>query len=159
MLTKEKFIQLSQQYMDDIFRFAFSCVKSKADADDVTQIVLLRLYETDKTFESDCHLKNWLIRVTLNECRKYWRSPWRRTEDFTEYASSIPFESSGHSDVFDTVMSLDQKYRVVIFLYYYEGYAVKEIANLLKIPQGTVGIRLKRAKEQLRKILSEEAYL
>ena len=159
MLTKEKFIQLSQQYMDDIFRFAFSCVKSKADADDVTQIVLLRLYETDKTFESDCHLKNWLIRVTLNECRKYWRSPWRRTEDFTEYASSIPFESSGHSDVFDAVMSLDQKYRVVIFLYYYEGYAVKEIANLLKIPQGTVGIRLKRAKEQLRKILSEEAYL
>ena len=158
MLTKEQFVQLAQLYMDTIFRLAFNCLKSKTDADDVTQTVLLRLYETGKTFENEDHLKYWLIRVTLNECKKYWRSPWRRTEDFQDYANSLTVEEPRHSELFDAVMALDQKYRVVIFLYYYEGYTLKEIARLLKLPQGTVGTRLKRAKERLKKILSEEAF-
>ncbi len=157
MPTREQFIQLAQLHMDTIFRLAFNCLKSKTDADDVTQTVLLRLYETEKRFENEEHLKYWLIRVTLNECKKYWRSPWRRTEDFEDYANSLTVEGPKHSELFDAVMALDQKYRVVIFLYYYEGYTMKEIASLLKLPQGTVGTRLKRAKERLKKILLEEA--
>ena len=81
MPNKEQFVQQARQYMDMIFRLAFSWLKSQADADDVTQTVLLRLYESDKEFDSDDHLKHWLIRVTVNECRKHWRSPWSRTED------------------------------------------------------------------------------
>lgn len=57
--------------MDAVFRLAFSYLKSRADADDITQTVLLRFYETDKVFESDAHVKNWLLRVTVNECRKH----------------------------------------------------------------------------------------
>ena len=75
MPDKEQFLDLAQRHMDAVFRLAFSCLKSRTDADDVTQTVLLRLYETDKTFESDEHAKYWLIRVTLNECKKHWRSP------------------------------------------------------------------------------------
>ena len=58
MLKKEQFVQLAQQYMDTIFRLAFSYLKSQPDADDVTQTVLLRLYQSDKDFQSDCHLKH-----------------------------------------------------------------------------------------------------
>lgn len=127
MPDKEQFLDLAQRHMDAVFRLAFSCLKSRTDADDVTQTVLLRLYETDKTFESDEHAKYWLIRVTLNECKKHWRSPWRHTEDYAEYANTLTFEQPRYSEVFDAVMALDPKYRVVIYLYYYEGYKIEEM--------------------------------
>ena len=156
MPEKDLFIQRAQRYMDDLFRLAFSWLKSRADADDVTQTVLLRLYETDKIFESEEHVRHWLVRVTINECKKYWRSPWWRTEDFTDYANTLVFEQPEASGLFDAVMALGPKYRIVIFLYYYEGYSIEEISQVLKLPRGTVGTRLKRGREQLKQTLSEE---
>ena len=159
MPEKDLFIQRAQRYMDDLFRLAFSWLKSRADADDVTQTVLLRLYETDKIFESEEHVRHWLVRVTINECKKYWRSPWGRTEDFTDYANTLVFEQPEASGLFDAVMALGPKYRIVIFLYYYEGYSIEEISQVLKLPRGTVGTRLKRGREQLKQTLSEEVSL
>lgn len=159
MPEKDLFIQRAQRYMDNLFRLAFSWLKSRADADDVTQTVLLRLYETDKIFESEEHVRHWLVRVTINECKKYWRSPWRRTEDFTDYANTLVFEQPKASGLFDAVMALGPKYRIVIFLYYYEGYSIEEISQVLKLPRGTVGTRLKRGREQLKQTLSEEVSL
>ena len=156
MPDKEQFLDLAQRHMDAVFRLAFSCLKSRADADDVTQTVLLRLYETDKTFESDDHVKYWLIRVTLNECRKHWRSPWRHTEDYAEYANTLTFEQPRYSEVFDAVMALDPKYRVVIYLYYYEGYTAPEVGALLGLKPSTVQTRLSRAREKLKAQLKEE---
>lgn len=159
MDENEQFIRRAKLHMDDVFRLAFSCLKSRTDADDVTQTVLLRLYESKKVFESEDHVKHWLIRVTLNECRKLWRSPWSRTVDFADYADTLHFAQPPDRELFDAVMALPPKYRVVIFLHYYEGYKLEEIARLLNVPRGTVGTRLKRAREQLKKIFSEEAFL
>lgn len=156
MADKEQFIQLAQQSMDMIFRLAFNCLKNRADADDVTQTVLLRLYQTDRMFESEEHRKYWLIRVTLNECKKHWRSPWRRTEDLAAYIDTLPLEEGRCRDLLRAVMELDRKYRVVIYLHYYEGYTIEEIAGLLKLPRGTVGTRLARARNRLKANLSEE---
>lgn len=157
MPNKEQFVQQIRQYMDMIFRLAFNCLKSQADADDVTQTVLLRLYETEKVFDNEDHLKHWLVRVTLNECKKHWRSPWNRTEEYENYVSTLVFDEPQYSDLFEAIMGLDTKYRIVIYLYYYEGYSIEEIAGLLRLPRGTVGTRLKRAREQLKQKLSEEA--
>ena len=157
MPNKELFVQQIRQYMDMIFRLAFNCLKSQADADDVTQTVLLRLYETEKVFDNEDHLKHWLVRVTLNECKKHWRSPWNRTEEYENYVSTLVFDEPQYSDLFEAIMGLDTKYRIVIYLYYYEGYSIEEIAGLLRLPRGTVGTRLKRAREQLKQKLSEEA--
>ena len=159
MDQNEQFIQRAKLHMDGIFRLAFSCLKSRADADDVTQTVLLRLYESDKVFASEEHVRHWLIRVTLNECRKHWRSPWSRTEDFADYADKLTFDQPPDRALFDAVMALKPKYRVVIFLHYYEGYKLEEIAQLLNLPRGTVGTQLKRAREQLKKALTEEVVL
>ena len=159
MPDREGFVQLAQRYMDTVFRLALSCVKSRVDADDITQTVLLRLYETDKSFESDDHLKHWLIRVTLNECKKHWRSPWRRTEDLDAYTQSLAFEEESCRDLLRAVLALDTKYRVVIYLHYYEGYTIGEMARLLKLPPGTVGTRLARARNRLKADLSEEETL
>ena len=75
MLTREQFVELAKQFQDMIFRLAFSYLKSAEDADDVTQEVLLRLYQSDRSFESNEHIRYWLVRVTINECKKIWRSP------------------------------------------------------------------------------------
>lgn len=155
MVVEENFTSLAQKYMDSVFRLAFSYLKSRADADDVTQNVLLALYRTDKAFESEAHVKNWLIRVTVNECKKFWRSPWRRAEDIDAYVSALSFEDRDSRALFDAIMALDKKYRAVIVLHYYEGYSIREMAEILGAPTGTVGVWLSRARERLKLELTE----
>ena len=157
MLSTEEFKRCAQEYMDVVFRVAFSCLRSQTDAEDVTQEVLLRLYETDYVFESRAHIKNWLVKVTYNECRKFWRRLWRRHENIDDYAEQLAFEEADCQDLFTAVMKLDRTKRiVVVVLYYLEGYQIQEIAGILKIPPGTVGTRLARARKELRKYLEEE---
>ena len=155
MFSEEQFTSLASTYMDMIFRLAFGYLKSRADADDVTQTVLLRLYKTDKAFESDAHVKNWLLRVTVNECKKFLRSPWRRTEDFEAYAETLSFDEPRYAGLFEAIMALDQKCRAAVVLHYCEGYSISEISALLRVPTGTVGTRLKRAREKLKLYLSD----
>lgn len=156
MFTREQFTLVAEQHMDMIFRIAFSYLRSREDADDVTQNVLLALYRTDKAFRDGDHLKAWLIRVTINACRKILRSPWRRRNaPLEEYAGAMPFQEARDSDLFLAIMALDVKYRSVIVLYYYEGYDIAEIGNLLGIPVGTVGTRLARARNMLKSTLAE----
>ena len=156
MLSTEEFKRCAQEYMDVVFRVAFSCLRSQTDAEDVTQEVLLRLYETDYVFESRAHIKNWLVKVTYNECRKFWRRLWRRHENIDDYAEQLAFEETDCQDLFTAVMKLDRAKRLVVVLYYLEGYQIQEIAGILKIPPGTVGTRLARARKELRKYLEEE---
>ena len=156
MLSTEEFKRCAQEFMDVVFRVAFSCLRSQTDAEDVTQEVLLRLYETDYVFESRAHIKNWLVKVTYNECRKFWRRLWRRHENIDDYAEQLAFEETDCQDLFTAVMKLDRAKRIVVVLYYLEGYQIQEIAGILKIPPGTVGTRLARARKELRKYLEEE---
>ena len=157
MLSDEQFTSCARRYMDTIFRVACNYMKSRTDADDITQNVLLKLYNADKVFESDDHMKHWLIRVTINECKKTLIAPWRHTEPISDYADSLQFTSQEHSDLFDTVMELPKKYRMVIFLHYYEDYSTEEISKLLRIPKATVCTHLSRGRERLKAILLLEA--
>lgn len=154
-MTDQQFVPLAQRYMDTIFRVAYSYLRSQADADDVTQDVLIQLYKTDTAFESDDHLKHWLIRVTVNRCKNIFRSPWRKVEDIADYENSLTFEAPEHRELFDAVMALDKRYRLPVLLYYYEGYSQKEIAGLLSLPEETVRTRLFRARGKLKATLTE----
>lgn len=97
MFTEKQFTRLAELYMDTVFRLAFNYTKSKAEADDITQDVLIKLYRTDKAFESEAHIKHWLIRVTINECKKAFLSPWKRVEPLEEYASTISLRKTSGS--------------------------------------------------------------
>lgn len=154
-MTNERFTCLAETYMDTVFRLAFSYIKSRSDADDITQNVLLKLLRYEGEFESEAHVKHWLIRVTVNECRSAWRAPWRKHEDIEEYANSLAMPSREHRDLFEAVMGLPQKYRTVIYLFYYEGYSTREVAALLSVPEATVRTQLMRGRERLRKTLTE----
>ncbi|MBO4938689.1 MAG: sigma-70 family RNA polymerase sigma factor [Oscillospiraceae bacterium] len=155
MLTNEQFTRCVSAYIDTVFRLSLNYMKNSADAEDVTQNVFEKLLKEQKTFESDDHIRYWLIRVTINECRKMLRSVWRRAENIEDYASKLSFTTPEHSELFYAVMELPQKYRVPIYLYYYEEYSTEQIGTMLKIPQATVCTQLKRGRELLRKILQE----
>ena len=156
MLTKERFTHLAQRYMDTIFRVAFSYLKSREDADDVVQNTLLALYRTDREFDGEEHVKAWLIRVAANESKKLLRSPWRRRgEPLEDYENTLRFDRPEDRELYAAIMALDGKYRAVIVLYYYEGYSIRETAQLLRVPPATVGTRLARAREKLRLSLTE----
>lgn len=155
-MSKEEFITFAEKYMDTIYRVAYSWTKNPNDANDVTQDVLIHLFKTTKEFESDFHLKNWLIRVTINQCKMLFRSPWNKMEDLGEYANTLGFEEESYLDLFRAVMNLDKKYRIPLLLFYYEGYSTAEISSILKIPEKTVSTRLFRAKAKLKDYLKEE---
>ena len=155
-MSREEFEKIAEKYMDTKYRGAYSWMKNQHDANDVTQIVLLKFYKTTKSFESDDHIKNWLINVTVNECKMIFRSPWSKTEDITDYAQTLGFEEEQHYDLFQAVMKLDKKYSVLLMLFYYDGYSTKEISSMIGVPEKTVSTRLFRAKAKLKNYLKED---
>ena len=155
MFTEEQFTDLVNKYINTVFRVALNYLKNPSDAEDVTQTVFEKLLRQTKPFESETHIRYWLIRVTVNECRYMLRSPWRKQESIDDYARMLAFESREQSDLFQAVMDLPKKYRIPIYLHYYERYDTSDIAEILKIPKGTVCTNLKRGRELLKKQLQE----
>lgn len=144
-------LYLFHRYRDDVYRLAVNYTRSRADAEDVCQTVFLKLLEQpDLTPGKE---KAWLMQVTANQCRDLLRSAWWKRTVPLESAFRVPT-----SEVDETIYCLEKlppKYRVVLYLHYYEQYTTAEISQLLKIPMGTVSTRMKRAKEQLKSMLKE----
>lgn len=155
MFTNEQFSCLVKKYIDTVFRIALNDTKSVHDAQDLTQNVFLALLKEKKPFESEEHIRHWLIRVTVNECKKWHRSPWRAHVSFEEYAAALPEATQRDREVLRAVMALPRKYRLPIYLYYYEQYSTAEIADILRIPKGTVCTNLRRSREMLKLDLQE----
>ena len=155
MLDNEQYTRLVRRYIDTVFRVALNYLRSPADAEDVTQTVFEKLLREKKGFENEEHIRAWLIRVAVNECKKQLRSPWRRVEPLEDYLTAVAFDNPAHSDLYRAVMELPKKYRMAIYLHYYEGYSTQEIASLLRIPKNTVCSHLKRGRELLKLQLQE----
>ena len=160
MLTNEQFSCLVKKYIDMVFRVALNYTKSVPDAEDITQDVFFVLFREKKPFESEEHIRHWLIRVTVNEGKRWLRSPWRRHISYEEYIAALPDVTEENRDILRTVMALPVKYRMPIYLYYYEEYSTAEIAEILKIPKGTVCTYLSRGREMLKlQLMEDEEYV
>lgn len=140
-----------------VYRLALAQTTNPDDAEDVFQEVFLRLVRSRRSFESDEHLKAWLIRVTVNCSRSLWRTILRRGEIPMEDDLSCGEVQSpcGPSDVYESIMRLPPKYRVVIHLYYYEDLPIESIGAALKIGYGAAAKRLSRARKLLKQELKE----
>lgn len=145
------------KYKDNLFAVAFNVCKNAADADDVVQDTFIQYHTSDKEFESEQHIKAWLIRVAINRAINITRSFWRRQSmPLEDYMQTLTFETSEASTLFDEVMHLPEKYRVVIHLFYYEDYSIREISEILKVTENNVKVRLTRGRKLLKKALEEE---
>ena len=155
MQETEAFTKAAERYMDTVYRVALAYSRKPETADDVTQEVFLRLFRSDKQFNGEEHLKSWLIRVTVNECKRSFASLWNRMQTLDEYAEKLSFSSDEESETFQIVMSLPRKYRMVIHLHYFEGYSTSEISQLLDITVSTVCSQLSRGRKKLKDLLTE----
>lgn len=144
-----------QTYAETLYRLAYTQLRVRADAEDVVQEVFLAYLRRAPNFADSEHERAWLIRVTLNRCRDLLRSAWRRRRG--EMPDDIPAEMPHEeSELLAAVTALPTRYRAPIHLYYYEGYAIREIAELLGCRPATVGTRLARGRRLLRAALGGE---
>lgn len=156
-MSDDEYNRIVNQYADIVYRVALSYSKSSHDAEDVVQSTFMKLLIKEVSFQDEDHIRKWLIRVAVNACKDLHMSFWRRNVDSIEEMQSEPeFTTEERSSLYDTVMELPVKYRIVIHLFYYEGYSAKEIAGLLHIREATVRTRLVRARKQLKQMLKED---
>ena len=155
-LSKEEVFALAvQRYSDTVFRAALHNCSCTADAEDVVQDVFEKLLQYKGRFESEEHLKAWLLRVAINRCHDLTRAACQKN---TELDENLPAPDVLEEDgsVLDAIRTLPENYRNAIYLHYYEGYTAAEIGRMMAVPTNTVLSWLRRARAQLHTMLKEE---
>ncbi len=156
VLDSSEFNRIVDKYADVVFRSALSFCKNKSDAEDITQNTFVKLLKREDGFESDDHIRKWLIRVTANESKSLWRSFWsKKVISFGDLDYEPAYIEPEKNEIFIEVMKLPEKYRTVLHLYYYENYHCDEIASVLGISESNVQTRLMRARKMLKEKLGE----
>lgn len=154
-MSQAEILELFDQYHNMVYRIALTATRSVQDAEDVTQTVFLKLLDGCPAPQPGKE-RAWLAQVTVNACRNLMRSFWnRKTEPLDE---NISFPAPEEALLFDTVMALPTKLRIVIHLHYYEGYTCAEIGQMLRLSSSAVSMRLHRARNMRRSSLKEENY-
>lgn len=141
---------LVKKHSKSMLKAAYAVVKNRDDAEDAVQEAFIKLIKKQPAFNDEEHEKAWLLRVTINLSKDMLKASNRKNEPVTNDFIYIQQEQD---KVLPYVMKLEEKYRTVIHLYYYEGYSIKEIASILSLPVATVGTRLRRGKAKLKNIL------
>lgn len=148
-----------EEYADMVWRVCLYHLKNRADTEDVFQNVFLKYMLHEEAFYNHEHEKAWILRVSINACKDYLKSFFRRNvislEVLGEIESEIPEE---HREVLEAVLSLPKKYKDTIYLYYYEGYPVAEIGKILGKKENTIYSLLSRGRELLKKELGGEGF-
>lgn len=157
---KKDWSRYSWDYYQLIYRVAFSQVKNHADAEDITQEVFLKIIRHDMRYQSMEHERAWIVRVTINLCRDLLKSKWHKTSVSMEEVSEAQRGSCENfteiqDDMMWAVLQLPEKYRNCLYLFYYEDYSIKEIAQSLEMPENTVKTNLKRGRQALKEFLEK----
>lgn len=157
MRTDEEITKAIDQYADMVRRLCFVHLKNYADTEDIFQTVFLSYAQSQVEFTSEEHEKAWLIRVTINACKDLLKSFFRRhvvsMDQLYHFPADTPDE---HRYLLEEVLKLPEKYRHVIYLFYYEGYTAVEISDLLNRRVNTIYTWLDRGRNQLRDVLTDE---
>lgn len=152
--TEAELRRIVNIYTKSLLRLACTYTKSVPDAEDVVQEVMVRLITKKPWFENETHEKAWLIRVTINISINYVKAVKRRRSEPLNY--DIPEIPEEKYYLIETMDALPEKYRTVLYLYYFEGYSVKEIAIILKKTDSTITTWMSRARKKLKALLEKE---
>ncbi len=158
-LTDEEFDILINKYYNMLFVIAYKYTRDTFNSEDAVQDTFLKLYRAHKGFESEEHIKNWLIRVTINECINIVKKNRKILLIDQEYINNLPDTSDAdekNEEIWHYVCKLKEDYKTIIILYYYENYSLKEIAFILKITETNAASRLDRARKKLKQIVLKE---
>ena len=144
-----------ERYGDLLYRLCILMLKNESDAEDVIQETLIKFYRKAPVFEDADHEKAWLIRVATNECRDLLRFRVRHPLAEVEQIM-VASEDSADSGILEALASLPEKYKLVLALYYVEGYKVEDIAKIIGRTSSAVKMRLQKGRRLLEKVYREE---
>ena len=149
---EDKFKEIYDLYKNNIYRLALSYTKNYIDSEDIVQNVFIKYYKKINKVDND-KVKNWLIKVTINECKTYFLSPWRK--HVTELSDENYKVTDKQVLFLKELSKLNKKDSLIIHLYYYEGYKISEISKILRINESTIKSRLCRARLKLKDLLED----
>ena len=156
--SQEEMAALYRRYVTMVYQICLMLLKNVPDAEDATQNVFRKVMEQDKPFRDPEHEKAWLIVTARNECRDqlkhWWRRNWESETALLQVSSRQP-EDSGLKEL---IWELPEQDRLVLYLYYYQGYTAQEIAELLGKNPSTVRTWLVRARKKLKLRMEAEGY-
>lgn len=156
-MQENKIEDAVREYTQMVLNIAYTYTKNSHDAEDIAQDVFLSLYRNMWKIGSDEYMKAWLIRVTINKSKNHMKTAWiRKRSEMPNVQQDLPTNETG--DLLNAVLSLDVKYKIPIYLMYYEGYSIKEISEIVKIKPETIGTRLKRGREILKNLLGDDYF-
>ena len=151
--TDKEIADIYQRHVQAVYRLCFAYMKNPADAEDAVSNTFCRMIQSGPVFESQAHAQAWLIRTAGNLCKNSLKHWWRRNEPLEDHVhlhGSAPVEIDS---TLEAIMALPDRYKTVVYLYYYECYTGAEIAAILRKPQSTVRNHLREARIILKRKL------
>lgn len=146
---KDAFVELMERYKQDLYKVAKSYLLCDEDVADAIQDTILACYEHLKDLREIRYFKTWMIRILINKCKDILRKKETLLEAFPEQEDSHSYYQNLEFE--DLIYMLDEKYRIILTLYYAEEFTIKEIAQILDISENTVKTRLVRGREKIAK--------
>ena len=148
--------RLVNLYADMILRISYQYLKQTCDAEDICQTVFLKYLTTEIRFDSVEHEKAWIIRTTINACKDHLKSAWFRRTVALDDAAQVAAPAVPDSWLLDAMKVLPEKHRISLYLYYYEEYSAREIAEVMGVSESAVNQYLTRGRRKLRTIITDE---
>ena len=158
-MDKQQFIKLTLDAEATMFHVAFSILRQEQDCSDAVQEAVTKAYTRRDTLKNPAYFKTWIIRILLNECYALLRRQKRQVpmeeKLMDSRAELCTYIKEEYLDLYQAIQALKEKERICVLLYYIEDYPVREISRILDIPEGTVKSRLRKARMQLKDLLSD----
>ena len=154
--TSQNIEDMYERHYDMIYRVSFSYLKNSEDTKDLISEIFLKLLQKKINFKNAEHEKAWLLRTTINLCKDFLKSWRRRNENIDDYINLSGENPFTANETVKIIMDLPERYRDVIYLYYYEGYTSDEISKILSKPHPTVRYHLQEARKYLKGVLENE---
>ncbi len=153
--TDEEIAEIYSRQVKAVYRVCFAYMKNAADTEDAVSDTFVKMLRSGTSFESEEHERAWLIRTASNVCKDMLKHWWHKRENLEDYEQ----QGTGPMEIDETlqaVMALPEKYKTVVYLYYYEGYTSVEISKILLKPQSTIRNYLSEARNVLRERLGDD---
>lgn len=154
--TDKEIAEIYTRHVNTIYRICYTYMKNSSDTEDIVQETFIRLIKFGGSYESEEHEKAWLIRTAVNLCKDNLKHWWRKRENLEDYQNLQDDYNTKNDDTLEVVVGLPDKYKTVVYLYYYEGYTSVEISKILSKPQSTIRNYLHEARNILRTRLGSD---
>ena len=156
--SQEEVASLYRRHVDMVYQICLMLMKNVPDAEDAVQTVFRKMMEYDRPFRDHEHEKAWLIVTARNECRNQLKHWWRTRRESEEVLNTLAWEQPEDGALWETILRLPEKYRLVLYLHYYQGYTAQETAEILGKNPSTVRGWLVQARGKLKELLEAESY-